>query len=405
VRPVRGLTSPLLARSGAVPGEGADAAVAAHYGDPLREQRALAGDAGWVDRSHRGVLAVPGADRLGWLHDVTSQHLRDRGDGEGTEALVLSPHGHVEHHAVVAELGGTTWLDVEPGTASGLLAYLESMRFLLRVEPREATADWAVLTLVGPRVPAVLSHLGVVEPPQLYRIVSLAGGGWVRRMPPLGDVDGSDGDDGGGGADVADLVVPRELLAQAAERLTAAGAAPAGLWAYDALRVQARRPRLGVDTDHRTLPHEVGWIGAAVHLDKGCYRGQETVARVHNLGQPPRRMVLLHLSGEAEELPAPGTAVESGGRAVGRVGTAVRHHELGQVALALVKRSVPDTAALTVAGGAAGIDPGPTPTEVADRPDQPDRSHRPDQPHRPHQPGRAAREALGRPGRSDTMRP
>src|SRR5262249_59685944 len=170
------------------------------------------------------------------------------------------------------------------------------------------------------------------------------------------------GGGGGGGAEVADLGVPRGLLAEGAERLTAAGGAPAGLWAYDALGVQARRPRLGVDTDHRTLPHEVGWIGVAVHLDKGCYRGQETVARVHNLGHPPRRLVLLHLSGESEELPAPGAAVESGGRAVGRLGTAVRHHELGQIALALVQRAVPDGAELTVQGVAASLDPAPAAT-------------------------------------------
>jgi tRNA-modifying protein YgfZ len=368
------MTSPLLALPGAVPGEGADAAVASHYGDPLREQRALAEAAGWVDRSHRGMLAVPGADRLGWLHDVTSQHLRERADGEGTQALVLSPHGHVEHHAVVAELGGTAWLDVEPGTAAGLLGYLESMRFMLRVEPRDATAQWAVVSLVGPQLPAVLSRLGVVEPPRPYRVESLAGGGWVHRMPPLV-------------ADAADLVVPRDLLGEVADRLTGAGAAPAGLWAYDALRVQARRPRLGVDTDHRTLPHEVGWIGVAVHLDKGCYRGQETVARVHNLGHPPRRMVLLHLSGESERLPAPGTPVTAGGRVVGRLGTAVHHHELGPVALALVKRSVPDTAELLVGGTSAAIDPDPDPEPAA-----PTGAGA----------GRIARAGLAR---SDTMRP
>jgi tRNA-modifying protein YgfZ len=328
----------------AVPADGIDAPVALHYGDPVREQRALSGGAGWVDRSHREVIAIPGADRLGWLHDITSQHTRDLADGSGSEALVLSPHGHVEQHAVLADLGGTTWLDVEPGTAPALLAYLESMRFLLRVEPRDATAEWAVLTLVGPDRDAVLGRLGVAAPLRPYEVVSLAGGGWVRGMPDMV-------------APRADLVVPRGLLAEAEGRLTASGAVPAGLWAYDALRVEARQPRLGVDTDHRTLPHEVGWIGVAVHLDKGCYRGQETVARIHNLGQPPRRLVLLHLSGETEQLPAPGTDVTSNGRAAGRVGTAVRHHELGQVALALVNRRVPDDAALTVAGVPASIDP------------------------------------------------
>jgi folate-binding protein YgfZ len=153
-----------------------------------------------------------------------------------------------------------------------------------------------------------------------------------------------------------DLLVPRDALAEIADALTAAGAAPVGTWAYDALRVQERRPRPGFETDHRTIPHEVGWIGTAVHLDKGCYRGQETVARVHNLGRPPRRLVLLHLSGERDELPAPGTPLLLDGRTVGFLGTAVQHHELGPVALGVVKRTVADGTVLDAAGNPAAVD-------------------------------------------------
>ena len=365
------MTSPLLQQPGAVPADGVDSAVAAHYGDPLREQRVLARAAGWVDRSHRGVLAVPGPDRLSWLHDLTSQYLRGLPDGTATQTLVLSPHGHVEHHAMVTELGGTAWLDVEPGTAPALLAYLESMRFMLRVEPRDASGEWAILSLVGPRTAEVLAALGLPALPELaptsvprsanaaagprYDVVSLAGGGWVRRMPPLDGLTSTDV------VAAVDVAIPRELAPQVADRLTEAGAEPAGLWAYEALRVAARQPRLGLDTDHRTIPHEMGWIGTAVHLEKGCYRGQETVARVHNLGRPPRRLVLLHLSGQSEDLPTPGEPVESAGRAVGRVGTAVRHHELGQIALALIKRSVSDHHELTVGGAPVRLDPDPAP--------------------------------------------
>jgi folate-binding protein YgfZ len=122
------------------------------------------------------------------------------------------------------------------------------------------------------------------------------------------------------------------------------------------LRVAARRPRLGVDTDHRTIPNEVGWLVRAVHLDKGCYRGQETVARVYNLGRPPRRLALLHLDGSDSELPVSGDAVLYDGREVGRVGTAARHHELGPVALALVKRQVPADAALLAGAVPAQLD-------------------------------------------------
>jgi len=121
-----------------------DAGVAAHYGDPFREQRLLATEVGLVDRGNRGVLAVPGPDRLSWLHSLTTQHLTGQAPFTGTELLVLSPHGHVEHHAVSLDDGTTTWLDVEPGTSGALLDFLNRMRFLLRVEPADVTAAWAV---------------------------------------------------------------------------------------------------------------------------------------------------------------------------------------------------------------------------------------------------------------------
>ena len=334
------MTSPLLSRPGAVQLEGGT--VAAHYGDPLREQRRLAEGVGLVDRSDRDVVVIPGADRLSWLHSLTSQHLERLPDGAGSEALVLSPHGHVEHHLVVADLGGTTWADVEPGTGAALVGFLERMRFMLRVDPALATGQWAVLSLVGPEARETLSAAQLPASDADYAVAALDRG-FVRRMPPIGD-----------GATVFDLVVPRGDLDAVADRL---GAPLVGIDAYEALRVQARRPRFGLDSDHRTIPNELSWLASAVHLDKGCYRGQETVARVHNLGRPPRRLVLLHLDGVSEVLAAPGTPVLAGTREVGRVGTVVRHHELGVVALALVKQSVAMDAALTVAGSTAAIDP------------------------------------------------
>jgi folate-binding protein YgfZ len=343
--------NPLLDRPGAVAVEGG--AAAAHYGDPLREQRLLAESAGLVDRSDRDVLAIPGPDRLTWLHSLTSQHLERLADRTGTEALVLSPHGHVEHHLVLADLDGTTWADVEPGTGAELTAFLQRMVFMLRVEPALVTGQWAVLSLVGPGGDEVLAAAGLPVP---EAVTALDGGGFARRMPAIGD----------GSAAVVDLVVPRASVGQVADRLLAAGAALAGLDAYEALRVEARRPRAGVDSDHRTIPNELEWLRTAVHLEKGCYRGQETVARVHNLGRPPRRLVLLHLDGVSEDLPEAGTPVQAGAREVGRVGTAVRHHELGVVALALVKQSVRPGTALTVGAATAAVDPDDAPAEVDD---------------------------------------
>lgn len=340
--------------------ESPDTGLAAHYGDPVREQRTLIGSVGLVDRSTRGVLAIPGEERLSWLHNLTSQHLTDLAAGQGSETLVLSPHGHIEHHAFVTEDGSTAWLDTEPGTAPALLEFLERMRFFTKVEPRDATAEWAVLSLVGPETDQALGALGVAPPaapdlvavpPPKFRAGTVparptiryearplpAYQGWARR-----------------GRLGVDLLVPRERVSELAATL---GVPACGIWAYEAVRVAARIPRVGRDTDHRTLPAEVDLVGPAVHLEKGCYRGQETVSKVHHLGQAPRRLVLLHLDGmSTDRLPSPGTPVSGGDRSVGFLGTAVRHAELGPIALAVVRRNLPDDAPLRVGESAAAID-------------------------------------------------
>jgi folate-binding protein YgfZ len=336
-RPTRA-GSPWLDRTGAVAGEPPDDQVAAHYGDPFREQRLLTERVALVDRSHRGVLQVTGPDRLGWLHSLTSQHLESQATWTSAEGLVLSPHGHIEHHFVLTDDGTTAWLDVEPDTAAALLDYLSSMVFLLRVEPRDVSAEWAVVSALGPE----LASRSDLRPPEAdYAARPLPDGGFVRRMPWPGPVS-------------ADLVVPRGSLAGLPDRWSVP---VAGHDAFEALRVASRTPRLGRETDHRTIPHELGWLDRAVHLDKGCYRGQETVARVHNLGRPPRRLVFLHLDGSGATLPAPGAPVRTAERQVGTVTTAARHFELGPIALAVVKRNTPDGAPLLAGDVAAVAEP------------------------------------------------
>ncbi len=310
--------SVLLSRPGAVAGDPPDDAVAAHYGDPLREQAFAAGTAaGIVDRSHRDVITVSGPDRLSWLHTLTSQHLSQLAPGTGIEALILSPHGHVEHHLALVDDGETTWIDVAGGTAAPLVEYLGRMRFMLRVEVT-ARKDRALLTVVGAGpLPGELSA------------------DLRAHQMPWG----------------VDIVVPRPALE---ETVAGLGLPLVGLDAFEAARVAARRPRLGFETDHRTIPNELPWLASAVHLQKGCYRGQETVARTHNLGRPPRRLVLLHLDGS---LPERNADVQSAGRVIGRVGTPAYHAELGPIALAIIKRNVADDAVLTAGGIAASIDP------------------------------------------------
>ncbi|GAB2974478.1 CAF17-like 4Fe-4S cluster assembly/insertion protein YgfZ [Nocardioides montaniterrae] len=300
------MTSPLLALPGAVAGDGVDAGVAAHYGSLYGEQHALAAGEGFVDLSHREVVDLTGPDRLTWLHSLTTQYLDGLEPGVQTNALILSPNGHVEHAFTGVDDGETFRLHTEPGRAAALIGFLERMRFMMRVEITDVTAQHAVA--------------------------------WrpVLTEPAGGKFD----------------LVPRDQLTAYAE---AAGPA-AGLWAYDALRIERGEPRFGIDTDDRTIPNEIGLLPgkawSAVHLDKGCYRGQETVARVNNLGRPPRRLTLLHLDGSENRLPAIGADITptGGGRAIGRVGSSARHHELGPIALALVKRNVDTDEQLEVDG-------------------------------------------------------
>ena len=296
------MTSPLLSLPGAVAGDGIDAPVAAHYGSFHGEQRVLEAGDGFVDLSHRDVVRISGPDRLEWLHSLTTQHLLDLQPGAPTIALILSPNGHVEHAFHGVDDGEAFTAHLEPGNGAGLVAFLDRMRFLMRVEVAEVTDEVAVA--------------------------------WRP------------GSDGKAKYDL----VPRAELSAYAE---AAGPA-AGTWAFEALRIARGEPRFGLDTDHRTIPNEVGWIPSAVHLDKGCYRGQETVARVHTLGRPPRRLTLLHLDGSDNRLPKHGSPVLLGEREIGFVGSAARHHELGPIALALLKRNVPTDATLVADGIAAG---------------------------------------------------
>ncbi len=287
------VTSPLLELPGAVAAEGIDAGVAAHYGSFNREQRTLVDGEGFVDLSHRDVLRIAGPDRLTWLHSLTTQHLTDLPSGLWTQALVLSPNGHVEHAFDGVDDGEALTVHTEPGSGAALLEFLQRMVFMMRVEITDVTEEIAVA--------------------------------WRPKGYDL---------------------VPRDRLTTYAE---AAGPA-CGLWAFEALRIARGEPRFGLDTDHRTIPNEAGWIPSAVHLDKGCYRGQETVARVHTLGRPPRRLTLLHLDGSENRLPERGADLKQDDKIVGFVGSSARHHELGPIALALVKRNVPVDATLDADG-------------------------------------------------------
>ena len=320
-----------LTRKGAVDGTGADAGVAAHYGNPLAEQRALAAGDAVVDLSHRAVLSISGADRLTWINSLTSQSVTDLKPGRSSETLLLDATGRLEYAVRLLDDGVDLWLLLEREEAPGLLAWLSTMVFMLRVEVRDRTNELATIGAFGSPQILVASSNGV---PLVWNDPwsAVTPGGWQYAAAEHHPAEQWT---------YSEVLIPRATLAELDLPL-------AGFLALEALRIAAWRPRLATEGDEKTIPHELDWLRSAVHLTKGCYRGQETVAKVHNLGHPPRRLVMLHLDGSEGVLPVAGDEVRLGDSVVGRVTAASLHHELGPIALAVVKRSADPVAALTV---------------------------------------------------------
>lgn len=250
---------------------GPDAGALWHAGDPFAEQRALLAGEARVDLDHRDLLRISGADRLYWLHSITSQALADLEPGRWVEGLVLDANGRLRWGFTGMDDGEAFTLHTEPGAGEEFASFLGRMIFMARVQ------------IDVPDVP-----------------LSWGSGGYA--FSPAG---------------------PRE----------------AGMWAFEALRIARGDIRVGLDTDERTIPNELGLWGTA--LGKGCYPGQETVARTHTLGRPPRRLVRLSLDGSEDRLPAVGADIVLDGKVVGRVGSSARHFEEGPIALGVVKRTVP----------------------------------------------------------------
>jgi len=283
--------------------DGPDKGAIWHFGEPVKEQRALEAGTAWADLSHYSVISVSGEDRLKWLHDLTTQFVSDLQPGVWMPGMILDAQGHVEYQFNLVDDGSATFLVVDPGYSDNLVEYLTKMKFMLRVDVADVSDAYVVLRAPG----------GPTE----------IGGPFA--------------------------LVPRTELEEMKQTFGGV-ATQVGTWALDAERVAAHRPRIGFETDHKSIPNELGVLNGAVHMKKGCYRGQETVAKIYNLGNPPRRLVMLHLDGSDVGFPAVGTKVENDGVVVGFVGTVARHHELGTIALAIVKRNTPVDATLSVDG-------------------------------------------------------
>ena len=286
--------------------DGPDHGAIWHFGEPNHEQRALALGNIWADLSHRAVIAVSGEDRIKWLNDMFTQELSTLPTGQWTMSLLLDAQGHIEHQMFMVDDGTTTWMHTEKEKAEELVSYLEKMKFMLRVDVKDVSDEFAVL-----RAPGVTDSIG--GPFAL-----------VERK---------------------ELAQTKEVFASAHQQI--------GMWALEAQRIAAGRARILFETDHKSIPNELGFLGSAVHLNKGCYRGQETVAKVFNLGHPPRRLVLLHLDGSMVHMPEHGAKVMIDDKEVGFIGSVARHYELGPIALAVIKRTTSVDATLDIAGVSA----------------------------------------------------
>ena len=279
-----------------------------HFGEPNKEQKELVSGNGWADLSHRAVISISGKDRLTWLHALTTQHLEKLTPGDWQEALILDTQGHIVEQLFLVDDGKITWIHTESQRVAPLIEYLEKMKFMLEVEVKDQSNNYAVLRAAG--------------------LADNIGGPYA--------------------------LVPRGELGDTVSAFNKAHP-QVGIWALEALRVAQGRARLLFEVDHKSIPNELGFLNKAVHMQKGCYRGQETVAKVFNLGQPPRKLVLLHLDGSMVELPEHGAKITLEGKEIGYIGTVARHFELGPIALGVIKRNTPQQAQLLAGNIPASI--------------------------------------------------
>ncbi|MFZ9672451.1 MAG: YgfZ/GcvT domain-containing protein, partial [Candidatus Nanopelagicaceae bacterium] len=263
----------------------------------------LAKGQAWADLSHRGIIKISGRDRLSWLHSLTTQHLEKLEPGIWSEALILDPKGHLEYQFYLVDDSEATYLHLDQVSAPPLLEYLEKMKFMLDVAVSSVSDSYSIL-----KAPGLSDEIG----------------GPYALLPR------------------SELEATRQAFNKVATQV--------GIWALEAERIAMGRARIGLDSDHKSIPNELGLLNKAVHMNKGCYRGQETVAKVFNLGHPPRRLVLLHLDGSSVDIPNSKDPITLDGKVIGYIGSVARHHELGPIGLGVIKRMTPADAILDING-------------------------------------------------------
>jgi folate-binding protein YgfZ len=282
------------------------------------QYRALREGVGWLDRSERGKLRLRGAEALDFLQGQLTNDVEALDRSEGCYAALLDRKGHMRADMRVLHLdGGDVWLDMEAGPKESVLRDLAMYKVGREVEIEDVTDAWSITSLIGPAS------------------VEIAG------ATPLGDVhDHTEAIMNGVPTLVVktdlgvDLLCPRESAAEVRNLVADSGAVEVTEEAAEIIRVETGRPRFGHEMTTETIPEEAGINELAVSFTKGCYIGQETVARLHYRGKPNRHLRGLRLDAAARD----GDPVRLGEREVGRIGTAAISPARGPIALAIVRR-------------------------------------------------------------------
>jgi folate-binding protein YgfZ len=301
------------------------------YSNPLVEQREFVSGSSAVLLEEKSVLVVSGEDRLTWLNDLFSQKLDDLKPGVSVEALWLDAQGRIVRDFHIVDDGEKSWLITYSTELANLVTQLQRMVFRAKVTVEDVSADYAVVATWAKDVPGSVVSWQDPWP-------EVAAGGWRYGEGPSEPWN------------YRESLVPVAQVDSVWKEFK-----HCGTMALDALRVAAMRPTGPNEIDEKALPHEFDWLASAVHMNKGCYRGQEAVAKVHNLGHPPRRLVFLHLDGSAHALPDLGDEIfGADDAAIGKVTSVGQHHEMGPIALGLVKRNTPVDIELRVVNAATG---------------------------------------------------
>jgi folate-binding protein YgfZ len=299
------------------------------------QYRALREEAGFLDRSERGKLMIKGSDAIDYLQAQLTQDLEDLDPDDGCYSALLDRKGHLQGDMRVLRLStGDVWSDTEPAALPGVLRHLRTYMIGRDVEIEDVTDQWAITSVIGPAA-AELAGWGPLGPEHAQRYEERDGIELLAVATDLG----------------LDLITRADQAAAARGQLAGAGIPEVSEGAAEIVRIESGRPRFGREMTEANLPAEAGINERAVSFTKGCYIGQETVARLHYKGRPNR-----HLRGLRLDAPvAGGDAVMLDDREIGRVGTAALSPALGPIALAILRREAEPGSRVTV-GDATGAE-------------------------------------------------